>query len=245
MRRAAERPDSHARRDDLMPHTRHEDVTNTAADVTPVLPPSRVDRIRHGVAHWISAIIHPVFFPLLTILVLGMAYTHNDIRRTAELAGLAIALTALPVSLLVFIQVKRGVWSDLDVSRRTQRYTLYPLILLCAAALAYVYFRINAPKEALAAVFALLFANIINGLINLVWKISAHATTAAVCAALLWDLPLVHTWGPPAATGAILVSWSRVELGRHTTGQVIAGCLVGVGAAVSAIYLSNYLFPTL
>lgn len=228
-----------------MPHTRPKDGSNAAAEITSVLPPSRVALLRHAVAHWVSAIIHPVFFPLLTILVLGMAYTHNNLPRTAELAGLAVALTALPISLLVFIQVKRGAWSDLDVSRRTQRYTLYPLTLLCAAVLAYVYFRIHAPKEALAAVFALLFANIINGLINLVWKISAHATTAAVCAALLWELPLVHTWGPPAATGAILVSWSRVELGRHTTGQVIAGCLVGVGTAIGAMYLSNYLFPTL
>ncbi len=61
---------------------------------------------------------------------------------------------------------------------------------------------------------------------------SAHATGAAACAALLWLIPY---WGVPASIAALLVGWSRVELGRHTRGQVLLGW--GVGIASTAVAL--------
>jgi membrane-associated phospholipid phosphatase len=135
------------------------------------------------------------------------------------------------VAALVAFQVARGHWTDLDVSVRQQRYALYPIGLACAllmvAALAYV----SAPRGAIAAAIAMTLANAVDGVINFAYKVSAHATAAATCAALLWIF--VPGWGAPAALAAALVGWSRVELGRHTTGQVLLGWLVGVGSALA------------
>jgi membrane-associated phospholipid phosphatase len=200
------------------------------------LPPPQVGGFRHRFASLVSAVIHPLVFPLVTVVVLSYAYTHS-IGDTFVYTVTALALTALPVALVVLVQVRRGKWSDLDVSVRRQRYTLYPFTLACLGLLAYVYYRLQAPREAIVSVISLVGANLVNALINLKWKISAHATTAAACASLLWLLSPGHTWGPPAAASAALVGWSRVELRRHTAGQVFAGWLVGIGSSVLAVRL--------
>ncbi|MBA3825829.1 MAG: phosphatase PAP2 family protein [Ktedonobacterales bacterium] len=210
--------------------------SNEAGTSATLLPPPQVGGFRHRFASLVSAIIHPLVFPLVTVVVLSYAYTHS-VSDTLLYTVVALALTALPVALLVFIQVRRGKWTDLDVSVRKQRYALYPVSLAFLGVLAYVYYRLQAPREAVVSVLTLVGANIVNGIVNLAWKISAHATTAAACASLLWQLSPGHTWGPPAAAGAVLVGWSRVELRRHTAGQVLAGWLVGVGSSVLAVRL--------
>lgn len=210
--------------------------SNEAGASTTLLPPPQVGGFRHRFASLVSAIIHPIVFPLVTLVVLSYAYTHS-VGATLVYTVVALALTALPVALLVLVQVRRGKWTDLDVSVRRQRYALYPVTLGFLGLLAFVYYRLQAPREAIVSVLALVGSNVINGIVNLVWKISAHATTAAACASLLWQLSPGHTWGPPAAAGAALVGWSRVELRRHTAGQVFAGWLVGIGSSVLAVHL--------
>jgi membrane-associated phospholipid phosphatase len=208
--------------------------SNEAGAKAAAIPPAQAEGFRHRFASLVSAVIHPLVFPLVTVVVLSYAYTHS-IADTFVYSVVAVALTALPVALVVFVQVKRGKWTDFDVSVRRQRYTLYPFTLACLGVLVYVYYRLQAPREAVVSVLSLVAANLVNALINLKWKISAHATTAAACASLLWQLTPNHTWGPPAAAGAALVGWSRVELRRHTAGQVLAGWLVGVGSSVLAV----------
>lgn len=185
---------------------------------------------RQALAQAISVIVHPVAFPLLTLAAIAFTET-SSIRSSLIVCLIALALTTAPVAALVGFQVARGHWTDLDVSVRQQRYALYPIGLICAllmvAALAYV----SAPHGAIAAAIAMTLANGVDGVINFAYKVSAHATAAAACAALLWLF--VPGWGAPAALAAALVGWSRVELGRHTTGQVLLGWLVGVASVLT------------
>lgn len=197
-------------------------------------PPPRVVSLRHSIAHWASTLIHPMLFPFLTIVVITYMRT-NSLIQTVMLALVSVAIATVPVSLLVFIQVKRGAWTDFDVSQRKQRYTLYPFTLACLGILAYVYAQVDRTGIAVRAVFSLLIANVVNALINLIYKVSAHATTAAACATLLWNLAPNSAWGPSAVAGAAIVGWSRVELKRHTTGQVLLGWLVGASSALLAL----------
>ncbi len=217
-----------------MPPSHPENVTTAAAGIA-MSPPPRATR-RHEIAHIVSIVIHPLLFPLLTLIVVGLSITH-DIVKTTVLAVLSVAVTSVPVALVVWVQVKRGAWSDLDVSHRRQRFLLYPFTLACLGLLAVIYAKIGVPAQAIRSVIGLLLASFIDGAINLYWKVSAHATTAAACAALLWQLVPGTFWGPTAAAGAALVGWSRVELGRHTKGQVIAGWFVGAGTALVALNL--------
>ncbi|HUY79677.1 MAG TPA: hypothetical protein VMV29_23095 [Ktedonobacterales bacterium] len=187
---------------------------------------------RQTVAHWISIIVHPVAFPLLTVALLTNLAT-NSWSYAARITFLGVALTALPVAALVVWQVSRGHWTDLDVSVRRQRYALYPVGLLCMALMIGVFVAIHAPRLAIGLAIALGLASSVDGLINFVYKVSAHATGAAVCAAFLWFVP---GWGIPATLAAILVGWSRVELGRHTRGQVLLGWGVGLAGTLAALF---------
>ncbi len=187
--------------------------------------------LRQTLAQFVSAIVHPVAFPLLTLA--AITYTQTGSARTAAILCLvALALTTAPIAALVGYQVARGRWTDLDVSVRQQRYTLYPIGIVFELLLVGALFLMRAPHGAIVAGIAMTTANIVDGVINFADKISVHTTAAATCAALLWLF--VPGWGAPAALAAALVGWSRVELGRHTTGQVMLGWLVGAASALLA-----------
>jgi membrane-associated phospholipid phosphatase len=189
---------------------------------------------RQTVAAAVSTIVHPVALPLLTLAVI--TYTAiGSLQRSLMIAVVALLLVSAPVAALVSYQVLRGRWTDLDVSVRQQRYLLYPVGMACGVLMVVALMAMGAPTAAIATTLALALANGLDGLINFAYKVSAHAATAATCAALLW----LHTpnWGPPVALAAALVGWSRVELGRHTTGQVILGWAVGVGSALTVFAL--------
>jgi len=101
--------------------------------------------------------------------------------------------------------------------------------------LSYVHF--NAPAIAIRSGYALVIANTVDGLINLFYKVSAHATGAAASATLIWLATPFVGLAIIAAAAALLVGWSRLELKRHTAGQVLLGWLVGVSAMLIAFHL--------
>jgi membrane-associated phospholipid phosphatase len=187
---------------------------------------------RHVFARWVSVIIHPIAFPLLTLGIVTYIAT-GSFAETSRWLLLAVALTSLPVAVLVGIQVLRGRWTDLDVSVRRQRYALYPFALICLLALILIYAHFDAPSITIRTMGAFAIANTVDACINFFYKVSAHATGAAACAAILWigATPIV---GIAASGAALLVGWSRVELGRHTRGQVLLGWCVGVLSVVTA-----------
>jgi membrane-associated phospholipid phosphatase len=186
--------------------------------------------LRQTLAAAVSAIVHPVAFPLLTLATITYSQT-SSMREAIIVCLVALVTTTAPVAGLVGYQVARGHWTDLDVSVREQRYKLYPVGLLFSLLLTAIYFWMDAPRVTIIAALAMTLANSIDGVINYGYKVSAHTTAAAGCAALLWLF--APGWGAPAAIAAALVGWSRVELGRHTTGQVVLGWLVGLSSALA------------
>ncbi len=216
-----------------MTQFRHDEFNPQKTETGAAAMQSRSAHVRHETARIISSVIHPIIFPLFTIMVIAYS-RNNDLKYSLILMLIALVVAALPLAALVIFQVRRGHWTDLDVSQRTQRYFLYPFSIISIILVLIIYAQLRA-SYALLTLGAMFTANVINGFVNLKWKISAHATAAAACATLLWLFTFV--WGPLAAIAAILVSWSRVELGRHTTGQVIAGSLVGFTSALAIFEL--------
>ena len=188
---------------------------------------------RYEAARMVSAIVHPVAFPLLALGLSLYVATHS-LPDTVRYVMVACALTTVPISVLVAYMVLRRKWTDLDVSVRRQRYALYPFGLACMFALALAFERIGAPEVAVRSALALFLANIVNGLVNFFYKVSAHATGAAASATLLWIAVPVAGVCLLGTVGATAVGWSRVELKRHTSGQVLLGWSVGVLSMVVA-----------
>jgi membrane-associated phospholipid phosphatase len=195
--------------------------------------PVPVMTARYEAARLVSAIIHPIAFPLAALGIALAVVTHS-LPDTVRYVLLASLLTTVPIAALVSVQVLRRKWTDLDVSVRRQRYALYPFGIVCMLLLALAFARIGAPQVAVRSAVALLLANVVNGLVNFAYKVSAHATGAAASATLLWLVVPFIGISLLATLAAAAVGWSRVELQRHTTGQVVLGWSVGILSMVLA-----------
>lgn len=215
---------------------------------TTIKPPIVQQPSHHPWAHAVSLVFHPILLPLVTLLALaylawGGTLARLDVAALTDSIYLALAaavITAVPIAILVVTQVLRGRWTDTDVSVRRQRYLLYPFGIACMLATAAAFVVAAAPPVTVRAALGLTTVNVVNGLINFTYKVSAHAATASLCATLLWlAAPLRDPTilAGPMTAAALLVGWSRVALGRHTRGQVIVGWGVGVASGLAVALL--------
>jgi membrane-associated phospholipid phosphatase len=133
----------------------------------------------------------------------------------------------LPVALLMVWQVRRGRWNNVDASNRSERPVLF--LVGAAGVVALIARAMFARPESFLVRGAL-------GVLGMIaacalatrWsKVSLHMAfaTLATTSLLLLGSPL----GWPALAAVPLLAWSRVRLGRHATGEVVAG---GVAALV-------------
>lgn len=131
---------------------------------------------------------------------------------------------ALPILLfIVFLKLK--IISDPDASDRKER--TIPFIITLALLVVLLIFNTNYAVEwALTQLtISYLATTIIILVINLFWKISAHAMTVAHSIGVLVGIEADLWWVGVAVL--LMLGWSRLYLKRHTPMQVIAGTLVG------------------
>ncbi|MEN9936077.1 MAG: hypothetical protein RLZZ387_2656 [Chloroflexota bacterium] len=173
-----------------------------------------------ALARLLSVVTNPLFAGIAAYLVVGY-YAPGGGPDGMAWAGLAILMQVTPPLIFYIIQLRRGVFSDMDVSVREERNQLYLFgsvsVLLSIAALV----AIGTPRPLLALAIGTLVVGLICGVINLTWKISMHATGMGSLAtiALLYVPPLgLALWALSAAVG-----WARVRTRNHTPLQVLAG----------------------
>lgn len=175
-------------------------------------------------ARVISIAGHPFILIPLMIAIL----TRNWVWTAAVAAG-----TSLPLLVITLRNVRRGVWSDHDVSRRDQRGGLYrvalPLVILSAALL----YSLDAGPGMMRGFAAAALMLLLGVLGNRFLKISMHMMTAAFCGVTIARLY------PPTALVIIplvaAIAWSRRKLERHTWAEVAVGLAIGAGAALLAM----------
>ncbi|MEV0846249.1 hypothetical protein AB0J21_10295 [Streptomyces sp. NPDC049954] len=128
----------------------------------------------------------------------------------------------------------RGTWGDRHVVDRTKRAPIFLVILASIGLGSLVMILGHAPHGILVAMLALWAMTVVLLTVNTVWKISVDAAVASSVVALL--AAAAHSpWWLAAYAMTLAVCWSRVALGYHTLGQVIAGG--ALGAATASAYL--------
>lgn len=171
-------------------------------------------------ARRISQIFHPVLMNLASFLIVGFAALAS--RTTGLLwAGICILAILIPPVVFYYVRLRQGAYSDEDISVREQRNELYLFSLVWAVLAIGGLVLLGVPRPFLALILAGVGLGLVNGLINLFWKISAHASSVASVAtiALLYWRPMgVVLW-----IAAITVGWARVRTRNHTVLQVLAG----------------------
>lgn len=166
--------------------------------------------------------------PFLLIPLMIAAATRNW-RWTAVIGAGMI----LPLLVIVIRNVRRGSWSDHDVSRRDQRGGFYKVVFPLLAFSAVLLYFLDASPQMMRGLAAAAVMLTLGWLGNRFLKISLHMTAAAYCAVILIDLYPWSAWFLLPFVAAI--AWSRRHLERHTWAEVWVGVAIGAGAAWWAI----------
>ena len=165
--------------------------------------------------------------PLLLVPLTVAAATRNW-RWTLVIA----AGTILPLFAIIVRNVRRGTWSDTDVSRHEQRPGLYLAAVPLLAVSAVVLYLIGAPASMLRPIATAVVMLLIGLVGNRFLKTSMHMMFAAFCGV---SIVRVYPWSAIAIVPFVLaIAWSRRKLERHTRAEVAAGLLLGLAAGLYA-----------
>ena len=174
-----------------------------------------------AIARGVSTIGHPLLVvPAAVLAVLLYRQTASAASILAPVCGIcAVAFT------FSFWQVRRGRWQHIDASLKAERSSLnlfLASVLLLGAVIGFY----RGVDTGLSLGLFLSGVLIVIVMMLSPWtKLSLHAAFAAFAALLLWPL---NVWLVALAAGATAgICWSRVMLGRHTVGEVIAGSALG------------------
>lgn len=174
----------------------------------------------YALARLLSQIFNPIVLNIASFLIVGAAALDTP-AAGLKWAALCVLVLIVPPTLFYYMRLRQGVYSDEDVSVREQRNELYLVgfiwVLVSIALLSFL----GLPRPFLALMLGALALGLVGGLVNLFWKISAHASSIAATAtvALLYWRPL----GIILCACAIAVGWARVRTRNHTPMQVLAG----------------------
>lgn len=174
------------------------------------------------------------FFNPLTSLILFLIYKNyriNDLNQAVKEIFPILLLIVIPLITWIYWNVKKGNYSNMDVSNRRQRNSLYIIIDILIAVYLLVYFLMNDRID--FTMFFLLILLILMQISNLFIKSSMHTSLNIFAAALFFSLsPMVgFIW----LIIAIIVGITRIILKRHTPKEVIMGAFLG--SLVSFFYL--------
>jgi membrane-associated phospholipid phosphatase len=201
-----------------------EQLTDDADEQTIIETPGENTKQIH-IARHVSNILAPATISLPFILLVAF-YQAQDKLSALIYACITLFFLSIGPLLYIIIGVRLGKLSDIDVSRRSQRFG--PFIFGIASTMIgwFILTLTNGPRNLQTVMIITIFSGIIMMLITLWWKISMHASSLGGVATMLTVL-----YGAvmlPLFVLLVLVSWSRVVLRRHTVPQVIAGSLAGI-----------------
>jgi len=193
---------------------------------------------RHGdkrqrIANLTSNILNPFLVSLVVILLFSFSSTATT-SEAIKWAIISVAMSVLPVFLVIVYLVRSGRLDTILTNARRQRTRIYLASGFCAVVGYYFLNYLGAPPILVAGFAAVLSTALIFMLINLWWKISVH--TGAMAAS---SIVLVMLYGWIAAVAVALVpltAWSRIELEHHSLAQAVGGAILAALIAAVIFY---------
>lgn len=151
-----------------------------------------------------------------------------------QLIAITFALTGAMPAIFIFALKKIGLITDVGLNIRTERPLPYCITCIAYLVTSYYFFACHLPSWMVLFMAGGAIAVIVSLIVNMWWKISAHLAGMGGMIGLMLRLFAINNVvdGAFAATIIVIllagiVASSRVELGRHTLGQVVAGTING------------------
>lgn len=184
----------------------------------------------------ISALFSPLLVPTYGIAFAAfltiLSFLPSGVLWTA--VGITFVITCLiPLSAIMALY-RTGVVTDPGVNKRTERFIPYGVAILCYLGCAFFFYKASAPFWLPMFFAGAALATLVNTIVNVWWKISAHAAAIGGLVALAFRVAVDHyalynmnVWISVVILLAGFVMSARVYLDRHTLMQVLAGCANG------------------
>lgn len=183
--------------------------------------------------HIVSRLISDFFNPLVSLFIyfVYLSFKIYTFKEAVMHFLPILLLTILPIIIWIYWNVKTGRYTNMDVSNRVQRKSLYIFIAVCIVLYQLYHYIMNGFLDfVMLFILVLLFALQYS---NLYIKSSMHTAFNVFVAALFYD----SNWraGLFWLFIAALVGVTRVILRRHTVKEVFMGA--GIAFMVSFVYL--------
>ena len=202
----------------------------------------------------LANIISGMFHPLLMVtygVVLALTFTYLVIypfTMKLLLVGCAFLSTAVIPGGFIFLLVKRGVATDMELARRQERIVPYLIFIMSVMFCAFYMYKMMLPFWFISLLLGVCIALILALLINFFWKISTHTIGIGGLLGGIMGIAQTHFINPYWVFICViiiagLVGSARIFLKRHTPMQVYAGFCLGFICTFVASFLSYiYLF---
>lgn len=192
-----------------------------------------------SLARFISFLFNPIL--LLVFVPFFMLYKlEGDLNAALLWTGYSV-IFLLVLTIFLGVAVKKGIFTNMDVSKREQR----PLLFFVCAILGIIYlvglFQFNGPVILKEIMVGIMVGILLVSFINTRLKASIHVATIS---ALLFSLAVVYNGYYLLLLILIpLVAWSRLKIRRHTLPETVVGGLLGILLSLMIYVLGKVLFP--
>ncbi len=189
------------------------------------------------IALTISTVVSPVLILAVLPYILVLKATGNP--STAFFWTVFSWIFLLILSVFILLGIEKGFFSDLDISKRSQRPLLFTFSIgLSLFYTIFLYF-LKAPAVLFIALFGVIFGLVCMELINRITKASIHVATASAFATALF-----LGFGPVYILSFILVplvSWARIKTHNHTKRQTVIGAAMGILITLIVYVIFKYI----
>ena len=175
-------------------------------------------------AYTCSVMGNPLFIG--AIFLFAFCLRLLDASRAMAIMAALIALLFLPIAIWIQIRVRTGRYSDFDVSRREDRKTMYPMVLVLILFATGLLFFTRQPKMLSVGMLCVSTMIVVAYLTNQWIKISLHTVFCFFFA--LVAIKISVAWLAPMLIFAVLVAFSRLILKRHRVVELMAGAGLGL-----------------
>ncbi|MFC1862221.1 phosphatidic acid phosphatase [Chloroflexota bacterium] len=189
--------------------------------------------MRKRLANLTSNILNPFFVSLIIIFLLSFASAHG-ILDALKWSLISMALSVLPVFLVIVYLVRNDRIDAVFTNVRKQRTKIYLLSGICAIVSLITLSYLKAPSTLVAGFITAFSIAFVFMCINLWWKISLHTAFIAASATVLI---ILYGWIAAVTVALVpLTAWARIELKCHSLAQAATGALVATLIVVVVFY---------
>ncbi len=180
--------------------------------------------MKSSLARFISFIFNPIL--LLIFVPLFLLYkVDNDLNYALTWTAYTFFFL-LAMTLFIKYMVSRGVFTNMDVSKREQRPLLFGMSMVLTTFYLGGLFLLNGPRILIIITIGIMIGIILSSIINTRLKASMHVATIS---ALIFALAIVYNGYYLLSLFLIpLVAWARLKIKRHTLPETVVGGLLGI-----------------